>query len=842
MRTAPTRLLTILAVASLSAAGCGDDKEPAADSTNQPDGETTNQPDGETTNQPDGETTNQPDGETTNEVGPDAEVEATGCGLRECGTFGNLNCGDCDDKPGTECNDNGRCVVPGGALGAFCGITGACVPGEADYPACLDAQCETGLCMANTGGGGYVFALIRDWGEVVSPNSFCTSDCIVYADDDGDSVNDADQQDDCNPPGIVNGPVGNSMRCVNFAGVDDNPQGLCLPGSNFDVCTSDSDCPSGEGCELTTIGGNINGGGRCIANYKAGAWGDVVGLGESCNRDPAEGTVELCESGFCFGGATGCSTGCGTAADCVDADAKCQAGECAGKPGKTCTGDADCSSMNCVDFLEVGYTHCLTKECADDLDCGGGFSCDWRWNQSVRNAAVVQECTRNVEDGVAFGEPCDPDPDDTEIINGGDVCASNLCIGETCSAICSNDTQCGDALCAFYEFATGFIACDVAADCGAGNGCTAGEEGDGACYDLEELVYIEGEGTTFALGLNFCTNFDGATGSCNAAADCAAGEVCELYAKQNFDGETVDPDAPVTIEGFCMAADGGEGELGEECEGGADCKDGFCLPVTDSLSICTKPCTASADCGSFNVGEDPVNGYCDSYLYAFAGDVDNFFNYTYVGLCVFDFGSTADCSDDFTCDDATEACFPNSVAGADPTKPGVNEALCFQLWETADDIGTKGLGEACDPAAETAECASGICSTEVGDDTVGYCSALCTQGGDECGDGALSCTELIRNPRAGEYEPNTNKFNLCLKDQACLECGSHLDCPGSLVCANLNTAAAPEFRCVQGCEEVVDCADSQVTTACNDTTDELGVAAKGCFAKNAGGTPVNFCE
>ena len=834
MRTAPFRLLTILAVASMSATACGDDEKakPAdgTDATNPSDGDGTTNTETDGTTTPDSDTNTPPDTDAT-----DTETVGPTCGLRECGTFGALDCGDCNDKPGTECNDNGRCVVPGKALGGFCGITSTCVDGAADFPACLDDQCDTGVCMSNAAGGQYTFAIFRD---LVFNNSYCTASCQIYQDDNNDGVNDADAQDDCNPPGIIDGPVGNAMRCVNFAPVDANPVGLCVPGTTFKACEGQSDCTvPNESCEFTSILGVLSG--HCIANVKAGAWGETVGLAGDCNADPEAGDVTFCESGYCE--FYGCSTGCSGDNECSTVTAgACANGTCAGKPGKTCSADADCSSWKCDTlFTDIDYQLCTPKNCIDEDDCGGGYSCDWSWNGSVTNAALDNNCVPQIADGEDLGEACDPDPTDNEVINGGKECKTGLCNQERCSLVCSSDDQCGNnGLCAYYEFSQPFIACDVDEDCGAGNACT---REDGACYDPATQQYLQGEdGDTFIVSLQFCASLDGATGSCQTAADCAASEACELYLKPNYNGAELDADAPVTLEGSCRPATA-EGELGDECTSFSDCKSGFCLPITDTFSFCTEPCTDSSQCGSFNVGEDPVSGYCDSYLYSFAGDLDNFYNFTYVGLCVFDFGSTDDCSADFTCDAATEACFPNALAGADPTKPGKVESLCFQVWETAETIGTKALGAACDPEAEVAECASGLCTTEVDDETKGYCSALCKQGGAECGTGALSCTEVVRNPRAGEYAVNTSNFSFCLKDQDCAACTSQLDCPGSLVCANLGTAAASDFRCVEGCTAVADCAEAAVTTACNDTVDSFGVAAKACFAKNAGGVPQNYC-
>ncbi len=828
MRTAPFKLLTFMAVASMAAA-CGDDgggNNTETDTTVTPDstGDTTGETGPDTT--PPGDTTTTPDG---NDV-----TDTQTCGLRECGTFGNLNCGDCSDKPGTECNDQGRCVVPGQPLGAFCGLTSTCSESSANFPACLDEQCDTNLCLSNTSGGAFALTFFRDWVNVFA-GSYCTAACNIYKDSNNDGVNDADAQDDCNPADIVDGPVGNAMRCVNFAPIDSNPVGLCIAGSAFSRCDEPSDCPAGETCELGSVLGILEG--RCVAKYKAGDWGDVVGIGGECNADPEVGDgVALCEAGYCE--FFGCATSCGGDDDCLTvATGVCSGGTCTGKPGTTCTDDADCSSFECgaLDLGDLGaFGRCGPKTCADEYGCGPGFTCSWGWNGSVRNPGPDNSCLRELADGEDLGEACDPDPTDNDIVNGGAVCKSDLCLGARCSQVCSSDEQCGDGgLCGYYEFSDAMIACDEDADCGAGNACTME---DGACYNASTFEYIRAEEDTFVLGLNFCNSLEGSTGSCLSHTDCGASESCELYLQQNYlqDG-SVDPDAPVVMAGACLPAQG-PGELGDECTDFSDCKSGFCIPITDTFAICSEPCTASADCGSFNIGEDAVNGVCNSYLYSFAGDLERFQNFTYVGLCVFDFGSTADCADDFTCEAATEACFPNAIAGNDPTKASNVEYLCFQVWETAEQAGTKQLGEACDPEAEVGECASGFCTPEVGDETTGYCSQLCNAG-DDCGGGDLSCTELVRVPRAGAYAANTGTFGLCLKDQECGGCTSHLDCPGSLVCANLGTAGTPAYQCVPGCETVDDCAAETVSDACNTATDEFGETAMGCFRPNN-----NYCQ
>jgi hypothetical protein len=273
-----------------------------------------------------------------------ADTETISCGSRECGTFHGQNCGSCSVKPGTVCGPGGRCEVPRGPLGSFCGITALCNPTSADFPSCIDNQCASGLCLSQAQGGRFVFAIFRDWSRFFS-NSVCTASCLIFIDNNHDGVNDP-AQDDCQPSDVANGPAGNRFRCVNFARLNANPVGLCVPGTTFAACSSNRDCPVGEGCEVTSILGEIST--RCVANYRAGDWGGAtVGLGGACNDDPAQGPVNFCASGYCD--TFGCAPTCAGDRDCdtTPGPGVCAAGTCTDRPDTPCTTDLDCSTFRC---------------------------------------------------------------------------------------------------------------------------------------------------------------------------------------------------------------------------------------------------------------------------------------------------------------------------------------------------------------------------------------------------------------------------------------------------------------------------------------------------------------
>lgn len=807
---APFKLLTVLAVASLASAGCGDDATPAADTTT-PDvtGDTTTPAD--TT-----DTTNPGDTTTPTDTTPDGEV-TNPCGTRECGSVGGFACGpsngSCSHKPDTECNTvTGRCVVPGGPLGSFCGVTATCTSTTPGWPNCLHEQCESNSCLpANS-----VALAFRD---------VCTKSCVIYKDTNpANGVNDADADfEDC--AGAVDGPAGDTYRCVNFAQPGQNPVGVCLPGTEFLNCVSDAQCPGDEVCEITNIGGAI--GSRCMAPYRETAnWNATVnGLSQSCNENPNNGPVEYCEGGLCFG--IGCVSLCATNADCdttkVRPGTGCgNDGKCLTNPAKACTTDVDCSAFQCeqdfpifgAEYPQFAFDICFPNNCDTDADCGGGFYCRFFWNgEPGKDAALDSLCLPQNEDGVDLGEAC---IDPSETIPGNLCKNEDLCIGGYCSTLCRDNDDCATSK---------------------GQICTVAElPGD---FDEDDEI-------DFVLPVQWCETFPGYTTDCLSNADCAAGESCQLYEVANYDDQgQLKADGPYTLAGVCQPVDttafpGDAGTFGKSCTTGADCRSGFCYPINaaGTQRICIDPCQATEECPTgVSIGGQTADGVCVSLLYAWGGDLDDAAKSVFVSLCLPDTSSLDDCSDDYTCT-GTESCFPNIVA-AGPTTQAKTEYLCFETWESEGVRGTKQLGDLCNPNAANEECASGLCVTELANANQGYCSALCDVGSDPCGAGT-TCQLITRVARVGEYADNATGYGLCLKSQECSECAGQWDCPGDLACVNLGSAAVPSYRCVPECDGNEDCTAAGRTT-CNDSTDATGRAASGCFNKNAGGAPTNYC-
>ncbi len=799
MRKTQLKLLAMLAASLFLVAACGDDDTGSGDDdTTQTD--TTDTSDNDTEDTTSDEDTGSVDTDTTP---PDDTV--CDCGTRECGTFAGCDCGTC--AVGESCNASGRCEAPGAPMGSYCGDTATCNSNTPDYPNCINDQCASRNCLSANG----AVALLKD---------VCSQGCQIYQDNDANGVNDADASlSDCNPADIVSGPAGNSFRCVNFAGPGATPLGLCAPGSEFAECSSNADCPAGEGCDLTSIGGDFNF--RCVAQNQAGDWGDVVGLSESCNGDPAAGPVTLCESGLCFG--LGCVSPCSADSQCdttqVYANTGCVNGTCEGKPGISCSADIDCSFWECGEGRQIlgdgqgglagpFWEFCWPKGCEVDNDCGAGSYCRFFWDGVVGpEAGLENSCLAQNPDGVDLGEACDPNPDDNI---PGNVCKNeDLCVGGFCSAICAADSDCAtDQVCGIVEL----------------NGT---EDAEG---NLE-----------FVLPVGLCQTLQDPTTDCLADADCTDTEVCTIYEV----AATSDVDAPYQLAGKCTSFDaatfpGDTGKWGQLCNGGDECRSGFCLGATEqSAGFCTKLCSASSECETVDVGGEAANGVCNSFLFAFAGNLEEPRTNLYLPLCEATLSSTEDCSDDFTCDDPSEVCFPNVVA-TDATRPAMTEWLCQVAVAEGDPAPTKQIGEACDIESDAVECVSALCL----DDGAGggYCSAPCDAEAavDTCAAANMACSDFPTIPFfKGAYEAHSGSFSICRQDLACTTCVSDASCTGNRSCVNLGGIGDnADFRCVDACTADAECTGAQST--CNAGENAFGDAVMGCFDQS-GAAPTNHC-
>ena len=686
------------------------------------------------------------------------------CGDDGCGG----ECGGC--PAGQSCTQSGQCIdaapyVPGG-LGTYCGasetcaaeipdpISGLMVPNAA-WPDCMNLACDSGFC---TGPGLPGVALLTA--------ATCSKSCVITVDNvnnatglpGADGVEDPGAPSDCT--GFANGPLGAEWHCVNF-GVPGSPaNSFCMPGTTYQACDAGTECPAGEGCVITTMGGL---GQRCFAKTQSGEWGESAMMTTQCNEDPYDGDISICEQGICYT-MLGCSSFCETSLDCdttqLFEDTGCDGATntCKGWPSKNCLSDADCSAWYCNDpaplFSNIPeYTPqlCFPNVCDTVSDCPEDFYCRWFYNGEPGALADWEHrCLARDPEGVGLGEPCDSDPTDNI---PGDTCeAEDLCVGGYCSAICESDAECGEEQ-----------VCRV------------------------EVVDLDTDGDTIAdttLPLSYCITLPGKDGPCKAEATCTDAQTCNLY-ETMVEGD----DTTLTVGGYCQNSEPEWGTLGQSCgAAGAEVErcEGFCLGANETagiLGLCTQSCESHTDCPDTTVEGVPYTFRCQTYVYSYGLDAEADEDNLYVGLCVPNaLGSSgADCSAELTCAAENEACNNLSITFGPDYAPGT-DYVCLDTTNNGTYTPTKGLGEACNPFAAQDECKTMYC---LADDTgaTGVCTAPCDPANDQCPAG-MACTEEVTYPRTGAYADNSGSLWRCETDTSCtpncagLACGDD-GCGGS---------------------------------------------------------------
>ena len=213
---------------------------------------------------------------------------APNCVGKACGDDGcGGECGGCPD--GQSCSGAGQCVdaapyVPGG-LGTYCGASETCAAELPDpvtglmtatpsWPDCMNAACDSGLC---TGPGLPGVALLTA--------ATCSKSCVITMDSvnnvtglpGADGIEDPGAPSDCT--GFANGPLGAEWHCVNFGTPGQPGNSFCMPGTTYQSCDAGTECPEGEGCVITTLGGL---GQRCFTKTQSGEWGESAMMTSQC--------------------------------------------------------------------------------------------------------------------------------------------------------------------------------------------------------------------------------------------------------------------------------------------------------------------------------------------------------------------------------------------------------------------------------------------------------------------------------------------------------------------------------------------------------------------------------
>ncbi len=673
------------------------------------------------------------DGQVSEDTGGDADLGCEPvCDLAwECGSDG------CGGTCGAGCSADQVCgddthlceAVLGASFGAACGRTDDCMPtvstagGSVDnpeWPACLHAQCASGVCLE----------------PVCSKKCVLTKDEIDSAGNPSpDGIEDADSESDACAD-AEDGPQGSAFTCVTESAPDgDGAQGdsavsVCKPGWLFGPCGSDADCSTDETCQLGLFWGQYVT--RCAAAIKGGG-----AVGEACNESPETAEVALCASNQCFG--EGCSAVCGSDADCLTD--VCDGGLCA-KTLQSCSVDQDCSAFHCMSLpltSEAGssvFDFCVGRSCDTNVDCAGEYFCALATNGEADDGlAWAHACSAPAPDAATLGEECEENPSDNI---PKPPCAGPCLDSGVCSAICTSDADCSDAALSML--------------------CRAQTVG----FDLDQ----DGADDSW-LPLGLCSDEEGSQAPCVTSDDCDFLEACTLFTYFSDEAETT-----MDGRGICTVYADTEGDIGDMCGGptGSSCKSGFCLSSSATQpGYCTQLCGSVDDCPqstTLGLFAGTYNMACRAQRYADGVDASMPEDFVYAPLCTAvsaESSSLEQCGVTTPCVYENEACFPFPIA-VGSTGPTKVELLCASNQGVDPQGGawpaTAEVGDPCDLTGDYPE--EGVCKTGLcvpGEDPeVGYCSALCATDADCTAPGHV-CAPKVLIDRAGD--DNDLTVDLC---------------------------------------------------------------------------------
>jgi hypothetical protein len=747
------------------------------------------------------------DNKDTGGVNPGHDGCSPNCVGRQCGPDGcGGQCGFC--TPGNTCTPTGQCeaVQAGEPFGSACTIPAECAPLEPTdfsnqqavitFLDCLNKQCSGGDCNAFFG------------------MPMCTRTCVLGA--ESDKVNNTtgaampDGVEDSNSPaplctGAADGPYGVSFKCVRLTNPNLGQQdySMCLPGTDFKACNNDTECPTGEACQIQSVMGDT--GTFCMTKVKGGK-----GIGELCQSNPHNpdmfyNTEEaFCESGLCFINGIGC--------------------------GSMCQSDADCGAWQCKKNMQLGETLfldvCFPQICEIDVDCTdtsnfcrtfvGGGTCgeDGKCTDKPELACDSEAdctywenlCLKRPADTVGVGEACDPDPSDNI---PGNTCDNPIwCMRGQCSTHCNADSDCATdkQMCGVIE-----IPIDI--------------DGDDD-YTIADAF----------LPLGVCQPVPPGSPECTKETDCEAGKGCVAIELEKAGGG-------YEIKSFCApgASDAATGVHGDICGGtsGVECINGNCLQLFSNqatgepIGVCLATCTAAADCpqDAMIAGEQQAKGVCRSLQLGFNGTADPRDD-LFLAVCLPDSmeSSHTPCGSDIkgvatpsACTEEKEVCLGLAIAG-NPDEEAKVEFLCLDVSDAqTGEMPAKKVGESCDPTA--GDCSTGLC---LGDPGKAVCSTYCSpsQEGACAAVPDSACKKMVMFSRV---DPDKEAFAfVCQKTNlTCQGCASsRTDCGDGFTCADIATGEGlPDFRCVQSCTADGECGNG----TCKDTADQYGVGGKGCM-------------
>ena len=543
---------------------------------------------------------------------------------------------DAECPPGGTCVQ-GRCACVGEFCGVECDEVSDCVDGLD----CLDDTCRLPTTCEST----------RDCEDdrlcgTHPGQEFIEDHC--YPQGDLDFGEECDRNSECASSHCFSGLC--AERCSTSNPCD---EGGCRPQATGDsvqfLCSSEPcDCREGEVCTNA---------GTCILD-KAGCdrqrdceRGQMCLEGvcaESCADTGDCGDGEVCAL-WQSAGEYACAAERG---DC-SSDEVLFEGEC--REASSCDDNADCDDATCV--LGQCLRNCdRSRDCEDDEQCivrnvdgeslrlCSAAECDC----SSRSAWCVPGLSSDEADGCFIGDNCSRCPvqgsSDNPLENyqcsqldvpiEGDVQASCECADPLeCGPVCEEDSECSRGLtCSVVGRCVPPGVCLVNEHCSSGQDCVyqnvfSGVPGEGEFGQCEAVCDCQGDQDrcivspleqqcvstdrcsllaetdpcandyTCDVELQFCVcTGDSCAGTCDAHADCGAGQICEAErCTVTSCADAASCPAGTTcgvVEGERRCVRPGVRADLELCESFADCQSGHCY----ANNACATPCASNSEC------------------------------------------------------------------------------------------------------------------------------------------------------------------------------------------------------------------------------------------------------
>jgi hypothetical protein len=275
-------------------------------------------------------------------------------------------------------------------------------------------------------------------------------------------------------------------------------------------------------------------------------WGAVALLGAGCGGKTNEPSCDddTCQVSTC---ANGVADGTETDVDCGGACPECQ-------PGRVCSLNRDCSSLDCRDQRCVRAPACtdgLENGDETDVDCGGSACTGCADGQAC---LVDRDCGDYELGSRCLDEVCEAASCTDAVLNGSETdvdCGGRACAPCHVGAQCDVAMDCADQICALFDGSRTQTTC-IAAHCSNGK--------------------IDADETDLDCGGSECVS-------------CPGGSGCDLHRDCELDSNLV------CVAGVCRLPC----RVSEDCGGTGQCSADACV-YCEGEGDCDFPCGASLSC------------------------------------------------------------------------------------------------------------------------------------------------------------------------------------------------------------------------------------------------------